>query len=166
MRRYVALLGFASLGCAPDTTGPGHDERWESYPSSEVRFEGPTPRISAFLAPLSELPGLRAVVIITNPGSDSLRVYYGPCDFGMRLYSSPSLIGSPNWDNRVDGCDAVLFWLDVPPGESRTKPMYAYVDPAQLANNLPSGRYHAAVTWRTSLKSRVQMVPAGEVIVP
>ena len=166
MRLAVVLLCFATLGCDPDSTGPSNAEDWEAYPASEVRFEGPAPTIGAFLAPVSELPGLRAVVVISNVGSDSLRVYFGPCDFGLRLYSSPLLLGSPIWDNRVDGCDAVLFWLDVPPGESRTKPMWAYLDPAQLSSKVPSGRYNAAVTWRTSLQSRVRMVLAGEVVIP
>jgi hypothetical protein len=123
--------------------------------------------MAAFLSPASENPARRrAVVVFTNSARDSLRVYYGPCDFGVRLYPNPVFIGAPLWDKRVDSCDAVLLWLDVPPGESRTKPMFAYVDHSAVGKQIRSGRYHAAVTWRPNPESRVRMIAAGTIDIP
>lgn len=93
-----------------------------------------------------------------------MRIVAGFLCFGLRLYSSPSLLGSPVWHNYTDACDLVGLWLDVAPGESQTKPISAYVDPAQ--STLPAGHYYVALTWRTSVKSRVRFVSAGEIDVP
>ncbi len=128
-----------------------------------MRIEGPSPAIAAYLAPASEVPGLqRSVIVVTNPGPDSLRLLFGPCDFGLRLYQNASLQGAPVWDNRVDSCDAVLKWLDVPPNETRSLPVWGFLNCVDLSDRLRPGRYFVAVTWRPPTHRKVQVVPAGE----
>ena len=167
MRQAVMVLCLVALGCAPATTGSSSAEYWDAFPWSEVQFEGPAPLISAFLTPATENPRFhRAVLVFTNTAPDSLRVLYGDCDFGLRLYPNASFIGSPVWDSRIDACDLLLRWIDVPPGETRTRVVFAYVDPVDAAKRVSPGHYYAAVTWRSSRKSLVRTVPAGEVSIP
>lgn len=161
--RMCVLLFVAALGCALDSSGPSDREYWDAYPWSVVRIEGPSPTIAAFLAPASDMPGLqRSVIVVTNPGPDSLRLFFGPCDFGLRLYQNASLQGAPVWDNRVGSCDAVLHWLDVPPNETRSLPVWGFLNAVDLSGELRPGRYFVAVTWRSPTRRTVQVVPAGE----
>ena len=167
MRYVVVYLSVLALGCAPATTSSSSSEYWDSFPWSEVWFEGPVPRIAAFLTPATGNPRFhRAVLVFTNPAPDSSRVLFGDCDFGLRLYSNASFLGAPVWDNRIDACDLILHWVDVPPGETRSRAVSAYLDPVDVAQRVAPGRYYAAVTWRPSLESLVRTVPAGDVLIP
>lgn len=165
MRGLVASLLLVASSCSSPTS-PAMDY-WDSYPWSPVRITGPSPTFSAFLAPLEAPQGFfGSVLVVTNTTHVPIQLHFGPCDFGLRLYSNDIFVGSPSWDNRPPGppgCDAILLWLEIPPGETRTKPVFGFVNPTTLADSLPSGTYYAAVTWRSSPAGRVHLVPAGKI---
>ena len=167
VRRLCLALALLSLGVACRNASEPTGKDWDAYPWDNVRFEGPEPRFSAFLAkaePAVYMPGyLSAVLIASNDHDTASSTYFGPCSFGLRLYISPQFFGDPVWDNRVDGCEVPLFFISLAPGETKSRTLWAALNPTVLADSLPAGEYHVAVTWRRAPGARMQLIPSGRV---
>jgi hypothetical protein len=155
-----------STGCGATFIAPEDFASWDVYPREVLRISGPTPRFAAFLAPFDEVRGAqRSVIIATNSGSTTSHLFYGPCAFGLRLYTTDAFNTPPVWDNRRDGCDLIGISLDIPAGETRTRPVYGFIQSDALADSLPPRWYYAAVTWRSGIDSPVHVVPAGSIYI-
>lgn len=148
-------IGLTACSYAPVESLP------EGAQHSAVHVEGPVPSISAFLAPLGE-PGYEAaVIVVTNPAPVPVRVLYGACSFGLRLYSNASLRGTPAWELRPDGCEAALYFLEVPSRETRTRQAGMYLSRSDIRAVLDPGEYHAAVVWHGRDTGRTHLIPVG-----
>jgi hypothetical protein len=164
---FVSLVLMSlSIACGATVIAPEDFAPWNAYPDEATYISGPTPRFIAFLAPFDQILGVqRSLIVATNSGSTTTQLSYGPCSFGLRLYTTEAFNTPPVWDNRRQGCDLIRISLDIPPGETRTRPMYGFIWPDVLADRLPPRWYYAAVTWRSALNAPVQVVPAGSIYI-
>jgi hypothetical protein len=83
----------------------------------------------------------------------------------VRLYEFASLLGTPVWQTRISDCDLIGYAVSILPRHTTTVQIPRAILTTFLADSLPAGRYYAAVTWRPSLAARVQLIPAGPVVI-
>jgi hypothetical protein len=107
----------------------------------------------------------QAILTLRNTGTDSTRVTFGACSFGLRLYRDSSFDRPPLWDNRPGtnaDCILVGYVVTLGPNQQRDRVLSSGV----LAIAPAPGRYVAAITWRPSDKAPIQNVAAGRVVIP
>ena len=141
------------------------DERaWNGWPWMEARIP-PQVQLSATVVPTDSARDLQGTLAFRNVGRDSVRIMFGDCSFGLRLYPDSSL-RPPLWDNRpapnVD-CTLEGHVLLLGPGERREQLVWLMRD--VRAGSPPSGRYSATITWRASAEAPIQNVAAGIVVI-
>lgn len=125
----------------------------------------PAVQLSARVVPIDSARDFQGILIFHNSGRDSVRVTFGSCSFGLRLYRDSLLHTPPLWDNRpapnVD-CTLEGHLLMLAPGERREH--VVWLARGVVAGAPPPGRYAATITWRPTTTAPVRDVPAGSVV--
>lgn len=147
----------------PPPTKPQRTQaEWDFWPWDAVRFTGPA-TMGALMKP-DTIPGRVLVSLTARPtASDSVRLEYGGCSFGVRLYRDSALTNPPVWDNRLPpnaGCFAVLIFESVRAASPLSLRIGA-VNTSTLSDSLSAGRYWAAITLK--MDGSVRLIPAGTV---
>lgn len=138
---------------------------WNTWPWMDAHIPPPV-QLSARTASIDSARDFQGFLILYNPGRDSVRVTFGNCSFGLRLYRDNSLHTPPLWDNRLrPNVDCTLEGrsLTIGPGERREH--VVWIARAMVAQAPLPGRYAATITWRPSTTAPVQDVPAGIAVI-
>ena len=108
----------------------------------------------------------QGILTFRNAGRDSVRVTFGACSFGLRLYRDSSLNGQPQWDNRPGpNVDCLMIGYDVTLGPSEQRDRVLSSAPGVLARIPAPGRYAAALPWRPSVNAPIRTVAAGSLVI-
>ena len=108
----------------------------------------------------------QSIIVFRNPGPDSVRVRFGSCSFGLRLYRDSSLRAEPVWDNRPvpnAGCTLEGHELWLGPNEQREQAVSLGFD---LLMQPPKGPFFATITWRPSSEAPTRDISAGAIVIP
>ena len=137
---------------------------WNAWPWMEARIP-PQVQLTARVVTADTAPArFQGILTFRNTGRDSTMARFGACSFGLRLYRDPSYSGLPVWDDRpgpnVD-CIMMGYEIRLGPAESRDK----VVGPMVIERGPLPGRYAAAITWRASRETPIQIVRAGGVVI-
>jgi hypothetical protein len=168
LRRVIlaTLTGFL-LAQACRSTPPAPDVRYWNWWPWESAVIPPQVQLSASVVPTDTAPEyIQGILTFRNAGTDSARVTFGTCSFGLRLYRDSLFDGPPLWDNRPGpNVDCVGFGYIVTLGPNEQRDRVFSTVPGVLARVPAPGRYVAAVTWRPSEKAPVRNVPAGRIVI-
>jgi hypothetical protein len=122
--------------------------------------------LSAKTVPTDSGRAFQAVLVFRNLGPDSVRVRFGSCSFGLRLYRDNSLRAQPLWDNRPApnvACTLEGRELTLGPDEQRERVVLLGV--GLLMQPPPPGQFFATIAWRPSNEATVREVAAGSVVI-
>jgi hypothetical protein len=157
----VALLVLASRASAQAASGPD----WDRWPWMDAQI--PTlVQLSASVVPIDSGRDFQGILIFHNSGRDSVRVTFGSCSFGLRLYHDSLQHTPPLWDNRPapnSGCTLEGHVLMLGPDERREH-VVRFIRDVFARPPLP-GRYVATITWRPSNAASIRDVAAGNLII-
>lgn len=138
---------------------------WNTWPWMTAQIP-PSVQLSAKVVPTDSGRAFEGVLILRNPGPDSVRVKFGSCSFGLRLYHDSSQWAQPLWDNRPEpyaGCTLEGRELILGPHEQREH--VVSLGFGLLTQPPAPGRFFATVTWRPSSEAAVREVAAGSVVI-
>jgi hypothetical protein len=143
--------------------GSGRD--WTAWPwmSAQIPLRV---QLSARTVSTDSGRGFQGVLIFHNTSPDSVRVRFGSCSFGLRLYTDSSLHSQPVWDNRPGpnaDCTLELHEVMLAPKEQRER--VVSLGYGLLAQPPAPGRFFATITWRPSNDAPVRDVAAGNVVI-
>jgi hypothetical protein len=163
--RLVALAGLVLLhGCRLAAQAPrGRD--WNAWPWMSAQIPSPV-ELSAKAVPTDSGRAFQGVLIFHNSGPDSVRVRFGSCSFGLRLYRDNSLRAQPLWDNRPApnaACTLVGHELTIGPDEQRE--WVVLLGFGLLTQPPAPGQFFATITWRPSNETTVREIAAGSVVI-
>jgi hypothetical protein len=165
----AAVIAFSLTQACRSTSPapPPPDVRdWNAWPWMSAEIP-PQVQLSARAVPTSTAPEhFQGILTFRNAGTDSARVTFGACSFGLRLYRDSSFDRPPLWDNRP-GPNAVCILIGelVTLGPHEQRDRVLSWAPGVLARAPAPGRYVAAVTWRPSEKAPIRNVAAGLVVI-
>ena len=157
----VGLLAFTSRASAQATGGPD----WNAWPWMSAQVPAQI-ELSAKAVATDSAPGFHAILILRNAGSDSVRIRFGSCSFGLRLYRDNAFRAPPLWDNRPGpnvACTLEGHELRLGPNEQRAQ--VVSMGYGLLKQPPGPGRYFASITWRPSGETPVRDVAAGGVVI-
>jgi hypothetical protein len=126
----------------------------------------PPVQLSASIVPIDSGRNFQGILMFHNSGRDSVRVTFGSCSFGLRLYRDSLLHAPPLWDNRpAPNADCTLegHVLMLGPDERREHVVRFIRD--VFARPPQPGRYAATITWRPSTAAPIRDVVAGNVVI-
>ncbi len=153
-----AGLGCAGLACAePASPPPGG---WDAWPVMGTQITGR----AVLTGTNADSAGRRLVrLFAASAGPDTVRLDYGSCSFGLRLYRDSTFVAPPVWDSRPAPntmCTLIAYVTVLPPA-ARGLLNSEQLPVDSLRRAVPAGRYFLAITWRADRRAPVQRVPAG-----
>lgn len=157
----VALFVPANRASAQAGSGPD----WDAWPWMDAQIPPPV-QVSASVVPIDSGRDFQGILIFHNSGRDSVRVTFGSCSFGFRLYRDNLQHAPPLWDNRPvpnAACTLEGHVLMLGPEERREYVVRFIRD--VFARPPPPGRYAVTITWRQSKAAAVRDVVAGNLVV-
>ncbi len=164
--RNIAKAAIAALmliaACRSSRVGETRD--WNAWPWMEARIP-PQVQLTARVVSMDTVPAhFQGILTVRNTGRDSILVRFGACSFGLRLYRDESYSGLPVWDDRpgpnVD-CIMMGYEIRLGPKEHRDR----VISPIVIERAPTPERYAAAITWRASRETPIQIVRAGSVVI-
>jgi hypothetical protein len=127
----------------------------------------PSVQLSARAVPVGATRAFHGILVFRNTSSDSVRVRFGSCSFGLRLYADdPALRTEPLWDNRPGpNADCTLEGHEVTLGPKEQRERVVSLGFGLLTQLPAPGQFFATITWRASSDAPVRDVPAGRVVI-
>jgi len=108
----------------------------------------------------------QGILTFRNTGRDSTIVRFGACSFGLRLYRDESYSGLPVWDDRPGpNVDCIMMGYEIRLGPNEQGDRVISTLFGVLERAAMPGRYGAAITWRASRETPIQIVPAGGLVI-
>jgi len=123
-------------------------------------------QLSARVIPTDSGRAFQGMLILRNASRDSVRVKFGSCSFGLRLYHDSSQWAQPLWDDRPEpyaACTLEGRELILGPHEQRDQ--VVSLGFGLLTRPPAPGRFFATITWRRSSEAAVREVAAGSVVI-
>ena len=157
----VALLVFANRVSSQGASSLD----WNAWPWMDAQIPSAV-QLSASVVPIDSGRDFQGILIFHNSGRDSVRVLFGSCSFGLRLYRDSLQHAPPLWDNRpAPNADCTLegHVLMLGPDERREY-VVRFIRDVFARPPLP-GRCAATITWRQSKAAPIRDVVAGNLVI-
>jgi hypothetical protein len=160
----AAVIGLAALANRASAQASGRPD-WNAWPWMDARIPPPV-QLSASVVPIDSGRDFQGILIFHNSGRDSVRVMFGSCSFGLRLYRDSLLHTPPLWDNRpAPNADCTLEGHVLMLGPDERREHVVWFAHSVVARAPPAGRYSATIVWRPSTAAPVRDVAAGNVVI-
>jgi hypothetical protein len=165
-RGLAILCTLLVLRGTPLAGQAGGARAWNGWPWMSAEIP-PSVQLSARTVLIGATRAFQGILVFHNTSSDSVRVRFGSCSFGLRLYADDTGLGSqPLWDNRPGpNADCTLVGHEVMLGPKEPREQAVSFGFGLLTQPPAPGRFFATITWRPSNDAPVRDVAAGWVVI-